>query len=184
MTGHARIRAVAIGTLLGAAFVILVSSCGEPTSSAKAPTPSIASSPAPTASLSPAAPPPGGPLPAQLLGNWFLPAAAYVAINGYSVPCPSPVTASNCFFELTLAATTYRQAFTALGGRQDAGQGDVIVNKNEIDFFNGVLCGRALPDGIGRYAWTIADGVLYLTLISDPCPRSEAYVYQGWKRTP
>jgi hypothetical protein len=107
-----------------------------------------------------------------------------MAINGYDYPCPSPVTAANCFFELTLTTTTYSQAFSAIGGKQDAGQGDVVVKNHEIDFFNGVLCGLELPDGIGRYTWTLTGGVLHLTLISDPCPRQEAYIYQGWTRTP
>jgi hypothetical protein len=173
-----------MGALLGAALVVMASSCGQSASSAKAPTASVASSAAATASLSPGSPPPGGPVPAQLLGNWYLPPAAYMAINGYDYPCPSPATAANCFFELTLTATTYSQVFSAIGGKQDAGQGDVVVNNHEIDFFNGVLCGLALPDGVGRYTWTLIGGVLHLALISDPCPRQEAYIYQGWTRTP
>jgi hypothetical protein len=135
--------------------------------------------PAPAAS-----PPRGGPVPTALQGNWFLPPAAYIALNGSATPCPSPPTAANCFFELTLKATTYSEAYSAKGGRQEAGQGDVVVNNNEIDFFNGVLCGRHLPDGVGRYRWALTGGVLYLTLISDPCPRPGPLVYEGWSRTP
>jgi len=131
-----------------------------------------------------ASPPPGGPVPAALQGNWFLPPAAYIALNGSATPCPSRPTAANCFFELTLMATTYQEAYSAKGGKQQAGQGDVVVDNNEIDFFNGVLCGRHLPDGVGRYRWTLTRGVLYLTLISDPCPRPGPLVYQGWSRTP
>jgi hypothetical protein len=131
-----------------------------------------------------ASPPPGGPVPVGLQGNWFLPPATYMALNGSATPCPSPPSAANCFFELTLMSTTYREAYSAKGGRQEAGQGDVVVNNNEIDFFNGVLCGRQLPDGVGRYRWALTGGLLYLTLISDPCPRPGPLVYQGWSRTP
>jgi hypothetical protein len=171
MTTERRIGSPAIPAVLAAAFIILASSCGQSTSSAKVSTSSAA-----------AGPPPGGPVPAQLLGDWFLPPAAVEPVSG--VPCPSPATAVNCFFQLTLLATTYHQAFTASGGTQDAGEGDVVVNNSEIDFFNGVICGLKLPDGVGRYTWAITDGILYLTLISDPCTRSEVYTKQGWSRTP
>lgn len=48
----------AIAALLSIAVVFLASSCGQPTYSAKLPTPSAAPSP-----------PPGGPVPDQLLGD-------------------------------------------------------------------------------------------------------------------
>jgi hypothetical protein len=59
-----------------------------------------------------------------------------------------------------------------------------VVNNDEIDFFNGVLCGLKLPDGVGRYTWRVTAGVLYFTLISDPCSRSTYYAYRGFTRTP
>jgi hypothetical protein len=71
----------------------------------------------------------------------------------------------------------------ASGGKQDAGQGNVVVSNHQIDFYNGVICGLKLPDGVGRYTWTITAGVLYFTLISDPCARWEVYTHQGWSRT-
>ena len=123
-------------------------------------------------------------MPAQLLGDWFkiIPPDTFMAVSSY--PCPSHPTAANCFFQLTLTATRYDQSFTALGGRQEAGQGEVVVNKGEIDFFNGELCGLQLPDGVGRYRWALAGGVLHLALISDPCPRSEILAYMtGYSRT-
>jgi len=81
-------------------------------------------------------------------------------------------------------ATTYQQAYTASGGKQAAGQASVVVNHNEIDFFNGVICGLKLPYGVGLYTWTITAGVLYFNLISDPCTRREVHTDQGWSRTP
>lgn len=161
-----------VAALLALAIVFLASSCGPSTSSAKLPTPSVAPSP-----------PPGGPVPAQLLGDWywFRPPADVTAVSG--VACPSPPTPTNCFFQLTLTATTYHQAFTATGGSQFAGSGDVVVNNNEIDFFNGAICGLKLPDGVGRYTWTLTRGILYFKLISDPCTRWEVYTDQGWGRT-
>jgi len=105
-----------------------------------------------------------------------------VAISG--TPCPSRPTAANCFFQLLLTATTYSQALTAKPGLLGAGRGDVVVNNNEIDFFNGAYCGLDLPDGVGRYTWKITGGLLHLSLISDPCPRYFVYTHGSWSRTP
>jgi hypothetical protein len=188
-----RVGAGRLGSLVAAVLVVLLMAAlvvgvhvlrdrnllNIPPAPAHQGTPGTTTSPNPSAS-----PPPGGPVPTRLQGNWFLPPAAYIALNGSATPCPAPATAANCNFELTLMATTYREAYTARGGTQQAGQGDVVVNNNEIDFFNGVLCGRHLPDGVGRYRWALTGGVLYLTLISDPCPRPGPLVYQGWSRTP
>jgi hypothetical protein len=125
-------------------------------------------------------------LPAQLLGDWFLPPSADSAI--FYTPCPSPATAANCFVQLTLTATTFRLTETDAGGRgQFQGYGNVVVNHNEIDFFNGAC------DGLGRYTWTLRSGLLDFTLISDPCPRPDVLTYHGyspnppvpgWSRTP
>jgi hypothetical protein len=177
MTAGRQIGSPAIAALLGIAIVLLAASCAQSTSTAKQPTPSLAPSPAPVAS-----PPPGGPVPTQLLGAWYLPAANMVAISG--TPCPSRPTAANCFFQLLLTATTYSQALTAKPGLQGAGRGDVVVNKNELDFFNGAYCGLDLPDGVGRYTWKITGGLLHLSLISDPCPRYLVYTHGSWSRTP
>jgi hypothetical protein len=176
MTTERRTGSSAIVALLVFAFVLLASSCGPSTSSAKLPTPSAALSP-----------PPGGRVPDQLLGDWFMamPPAVIEARTG--VPCPSPPTAENCFFQLTLMASTSHAFFVASPGVGDLLAGDVVVNNNEIDFFNGVYCevnqGLYLPDGVGRYTWKVTGGLLYLTLISDPCTRSHFFSYQGWSRT-
>jgi hypothetical protein len=166
----------AIAALLSIAVVFLTSSCDQPTSSANLPTPSAGPSR-----------PTGGPVPDQLLGDWFMamPPAVIEARTG--VPCPSPPTAENCFFQLTLMASTSHAFFVASPGVGDLLTGDVVVNKDEIDFFNGVYCelnqGLHLPDGVGRYTWKVTDGLLYLTMISDPCTRSHFFSYQGWSRT-
>jgi hypothetical protein len=181
MTAQRWFVSPAIAALLGIAIVFLASSCGQSTSSVKLPTPSAAPSPTPAAAASPS-PPPGGPVPAQLLGDWFLPPAAVESV-GY--PCPSPPTAANCFFQLTLTATTYLQIRLDGIVKQPDGKGDVVVNNNEIDFFNDAFEGCLyLPDGVGRYTWTLTGGVLDFTLISDPCLRANVESLPGWSRTP
>ncbi len=54
-------------------------------------------------------------------------------------------------------------------------QGDVVVNSNEMEFFNdehqGNYC-SPLYNGIGRFTWRVTAGVLYFTLISDDCDRA------------
>ncbi len=106
-------------------------------------------------------------MPAQLLGDWFLPTAVVDAIPGMaSNVCPSHPIAENCFVQLTLTATTYSLR-SPDGG---AGGGYVVVNNNEIDFFNQGSHGCLdLPNVVGRYKWTLIGGVLHFTLISDPC---------------
>ena len=52
--------------------------------------------------------------------------------------------------------------------------GNVVVNGDEIDFFNAGPCGIPLPGGVGRYRWTITGNELLLTSIEyDPCGRRE-----------
>jgi hypothetical protein len=128
---------------------------------------------------SPSPPPGGGPVPAQLLGDWFLPPVAHIAISGNGV-CPSPATLANCFLRLTLTATTFHMYSTDTGGKDQLfGNGEVVVNNNEIDVFNGIC------PGVGRYKWTLTGGRLHFTLNSDPCGRSDVLAYEGnWSRTP
>jgi hypothetical protein len=175
MTVLRGIGSPAIAAALGIAIVMLAASCGQSTASATVPTPSVAVSPTPAAS-----PPLGGPVPAQLLGDWYLPPAAAEAAVGVS--CPSPATTSNCFYDLTLAPTSYKLVYRD-GGFSGAGNGDAVVNNNEIDFFNGQQCGLQLSDGVGRYTWTLTGGILTFTLISDPCGRSGKFTQRGWSRT-
>jgi len=159
---------------------VLLTACSAPTlssSSAKQPTKS-SNVPSPTATASP---PPGGPVPAQLLGNWYLSPASVTEVSG--IPCPANPTPTNCFFQLALAATTWSISFVATGGIVVPSQGNVVVNNNEIDFFNSVYCGLQLPDGLGRFTWRVTAGILYFTLISDNCTRAHVLTNSGWSRT-
>lgn len=105
-------------------------------------------------------------MPAELLGEWFLPPAIVVAVEGNS---------SCRMLRLTLTATTYRLTHDpACGGLTSLGE--VVVNKTEIDFFNADVCGLELPEGVGRYRWTLDGGLLRFTAVNpDPCPRGAAW---------
>ena len=169
MTGQRWIGSPAIAALIAVAIVSLSSSCGQSTPSATRSTPSAALSPTPAAS-----PPPGGPVPAQLLGNWLLPRAAVIAIAHVTPNVP---------LTLTLEATTYhlRGIFPPTDYTVS---GSVVVNNSEIDFFNEDLCGYQLPDGVGRYKWTLTGGVLHFTLLNqDLCGRTDYLGNQNYSRT-
>jgi uncharacterized protein YcfL len=52
--------------------------------------------------------------------------------------------------------------------------GNVVVNGDEIDFYNAGPCNIPLPGGVGRYTWKITGEELLLTPIEyDPCGRRE-----------
>ena len=161
---------MAIATVLCISFVFLAAGCGQATSSANV-TPSAAS-----------ARPAGGPLPAQLLGDWLLPAAAanaYLQSSGET--CPTPVAVATCMFKLTFTVTTFFFEINAPG--HNSGGGDAVVNGTEIDFFDAKGCGLQFPDGVGRYTWTLTGGVLHFTPINqDPCPRSPILANQSYSR--
>jgi hypothetical protein len=145
-----------IAALLGLMFVLLVSGCGQSTSSATRPTPSGAASP-----------PPGGSVPAQLLGDWFLPPAIVIAVEGNSA-CR--------LLQLTLTTTTYQLTHDPVCGVFSS-SGDVVVNNTEMDFFSADVCGLKLPDGVGRYRWTLTGGLLnFIPLNQDPCPRGASWL--------
>jgi hypothetical protein len=122
-------------------------------------------------------------VPAQLLGDWFQPKAVAFALNPPATggpPCPLVATPANCFIRLALTATTYHVYIST----QLTGSGDVVVKNKEIDFFNGALCGLLLPDGVGRYTWTLRAGTLHLTALTpDPCGRDQDLAYHDWSRT-
>jgi len=109
-------------------------------------------------SASPAVPR-GGPVPAQLAGDWTL-------------------VADPTFINLNLSGSDYRF--------EDGSTGKVAVNGSEIDFYNGNPCNLPLPGGIGRYRWTISAGLLkFSPLNSDPCARVTVIAdRQGWQRPP
>jgi hypothetical protein len=179
MTGQRKICPPAIVATLAVAFVLLAASCGGSTSSAQPATPSAAPSPMHATPAPAPSPPPGGPLPTQLLGDWFLPPATTVAVDGANA-CPSPPTVQTCFLKLNLTETDYHLTLT----QTPTGSGNIVVNNDEIDFFNGGNCGLYLPDGVGRYKWTLTGGSLRLkSLDQDPCPR-DGVLNQTWSRTP
>lgn len=152
--------------LICIAIVSLAASCGQSTSSVKLSTPSAAPSP-----------PPGGPVPAQLLGGWYLTPADINAVLGYSA-CPSPATVATCSVQIVFTATTYSWP-NNLG--LESGGGNVVVNKTEIDF---LLALPVCPNGVGRYTWTLTGDVLHFApLNQDPCqPRSGFLVNLNFHR--
>jgi hypothetical protein len=163
--------------LLGIAFVFLASSCSQSRASATLP-PSAVPGPTPTSS-----PPPGGPVPSQLWGNWYLPGAAVRQVTAGTIPCPSNPTPTNCFFQLMLGGSTWSISFVASGGIVVPSQGNVVANGNEMDFYNSDYCGLQLPAGLGRFTWRVTVGVLYFTVISDTCSRANVLTNRGWTRT-
>ena len=64
-----------------------------------------------------------------------------------------------------------------------AANGNVVVNADEIDFFNGDQCGIPLPGGVGRYRWTLSGALLHFAALSDdPCGRTEDLADQNYQR--
>lgn len=103
--------------------------------------------------------PPGSPAPAELIGTWD-------RIAGSSSFTPTMLI-------LTAGAFTIR-ADGAVGG------GNLVVNGDEIDFFNSGPC----PAPVGRYQWTLKAGTLHFTpLNSDPCGRQEFLADQSYTKS-
>lgn len=160
--------------LLGILLIFVASSCGQSTSSAKPPTPSASLAPAP------ASPGQGGPVPAQLLGGWYLLPADINAAVGYAA-CQLPSTPAKCSVQIVFTATTVTWP-NNLGFLSCCG--NAVVNGSEIDFFNDSGCGIPLPDGLGRYTWTLTGNVLHFTpLNADPCERFNWLANRNFYRT-
>ncbi len=80
---------------------------------------------------------------------------------------------------LTLTTTAY-----VLRDSGEHGTGDIVVNGNEIDFFSGTLCSLALPQGVGRYQWTLHGATLHLTPLNvDPCGRGDLLTNQSYTKS-
>lgn len=174
MTARYEIGSPAI-VLLGIAFVFLAGSCGQSLSSAKLPTPSIAPSLTPVAS-----PPQGSLVPTQLLGGWYVLPADINSAVGYTA-CPLPSTPAKCSVQIVFTATAATWP-NNLGFPSCCG--DVVVNGSEMDFFNDSVCGIQLPDGVGRYTWTLTGRILHFTpLNQDLCPRSAWLANRNFYRT-
>jgi hypothetical protein len=118
--------------------------------------------PPPMSAVRPTAtPPPGGPVPAVLNGSWLQKNTAR------SQP-PMLTLYNGNRFELQISSLTY-------GG--GVSFGSVVVNGSEIDLFNGNICAIPLPSGVGRYRWTVQNGVLHFTpLNEDPCSMRSYFV--------
>ncbi len=155
--------------IIMAALVVLTSAaCGPGV--AVPPTPTEAQSSAPAATyphpaLTPAAspaPPSGGPVPSELLGRWV----------GKSDTIPPGAE------YLTLSATTYR-----LESADGASTGSVVINGEEIDFFDASRCNLRLPAGVGRYRWTLVGGVLHFAALNkDACGRAAVLADANYRR--
>jgi hypothetical protein len=160
-----------IRTTLFISFVLLASACGQSTSSVKQAAPSVA-----------AVAPVGGQVPARLQGDWLLPPAAALAYQKSSGDtCPAPLAVATCMFKLSFTASSYNFEINAPG--RTGGGGDAVVNGAEIDFFNGQACSLELPEGVGRYTWTLTGGVLHFTpLNQDPCPRAPILANESYSR--
>ncbi len=155
--------------IVAAIVAVTTAGCGgdlavsPTTTAAQSPTAAAAATSAPAATLPPTAvPPAGGPVPAELLGRW-------VGKSDTQPPGPE---------YLTLSTTTHR-----LQSADGTSTGSVVVNSDEIDFFDASQCGLRLPDGIGRYRWTLIDGVLHFAALNkDPCGRFAVLADANYRR--
>ncbi|MEP6638567.1 MAG: hypothetical protein ABJC39_04390 [Chloroflexota bacterium] len=126
-------------------------------------TASLAATARATAKAAAASPPPGGPAPAQLIGTWT-----------------RVVSTANSGAVVTFTSNNFRVADSSGGAN-----GSIVVNGNEIDFFNVKSCGLFLPSGVGRYEWGLQGTTLHFTpLNSDPCPvRDDHFANQDFTKS-
>jgi hypothetical protein len=124
------------------------------------PVASTISTPSSVASVPGAAWPQGAAVPAELSGVWYFPLHSS---------------------QITLRGTEYEVVQSVLHA-----SGNVVVNGDEIDFFNGSGCGLALPDGVGRYRWSLksANELQFTALDADPCGRVDILAGATWTRSP
>jgi hypothetical protein len=132
-------------------------------SASPGPVPSPTAQPVPSGSARPtpgADWPAGDPVPEALRGVWYEP----------SYPT-----------KMTLEGNDY----TFIQPARSA-HGNVVVNGDEIDFFNGDQCGFPLPRGVGKYHWELVDEstIKFTGLNEDPCGRIDILSGVTWSRTP
>lgn len=119
-------------------------------------------------------------MPAQLLGGWYVLPADINAIVGYTA-CQLPSTPAICSVQIVFTATTVTWP-NNLGFPSCCG--DVVVNGSEMDFFNDSVCGFPMPEGLGRYTWTLSGNVLHFTSLNqDPCDRFAWLANRSFYRT-
>jgi hypothetical protein len=134
--------------VVGALFALTLMGCGGE-STATGTTGAPASSPtAPASSTSTGTGAPSGDAaPAQLQGTWKL-------VSGNALEKGI----------LFVIGDRHYRVPTYLA------HGDLAVNGNQIAFFNAAICGLTLPEGIGRYHWTVKGGALHFQVIGEePC---------------
>ena len=86
-------------------------------------------------------------------------------------PVPHELTGKWAFKDFCLILVGYTYDF-------GAGSGNVVVNGSELDFFNGAVCGKQLPDGVGRWEWAVNGNTLTVSQSgADPCGRRLAGTY-------
>jgi hypothetical protein len=135
-------------TLVGVLLALSVPSCGGE-SSATGTTAASTSPPTATgeSTTSASGAPAGDSAPAQLQGTWKL-------VSGNALE-------KGLLF--VISERHYRVP-THLA------HGDLAVNGTEIAFFNAAICGLTLPEGVGRYRWTVDGDTLHFELIGEePC---------------
>ena len=151
-------RRVRLRTIYPLALVVVLGlgGCGGqaiPTAqSSPSPSPLPTVSTSPCASVPASTPPPATPAPGWPTGG----------------AVPAELAGSWALGDFCLRLTGYTYDF-------GAGRGNVVVNGAEIDFFNGEVCGKTLPDGVGRWKWAVNGNMLTLSLLAgDPCRRGVA----------
>ena len=86
-------------------------------------------------------------------------------------PVPPELTGKWAFKDFCLVLVGYTYDF-------GAGSGNVVVNGSEVDFFNGAVCGKQPPDGVGRWEWAVHGNTLTMSQSgADPCGRRLAGTY-------
>jgi hypothetical protein len=134
-----------------ALFIAFLTACSAQVPAASSATSTPSASVSATASPRPSGWPVGGPVPSDLRGRWY--------------QQPDRV--------LTFSAN----AFTF---GQNSGEGSLVVNGSEIDFFADTGCMGPIAETIGRYTWTLSGTSVSFALLADPCA---GRVGGTWTRT-
>ena len=134
--------------LVSVLFALSVAGCGGESTAAGT---TSASTTAPTASASSTSStdgrPPGDAAPAKLQGTWKL-----VSRDSLEKGLLFVISERHYRVPMHLA------------------HGDLAVSGNEIAFFNAAICGLTLPEGVGRYRWTVKGNTLRFEQIGkEPC---------------
>jgi len=134
--------------LAGVLLALSLAACGGDSAAPGTAGESARSLSTPTSSTSSAnGAPVGGPAPEELQGTWLL------------------VSKKNAEKGLQFIISEHHYRVP----RRFA-HGDLVVDGNEIAFFNAAICGLTLPEGVGHYRWTIEGELLRFEPIGEePC---------------